>query len=329
MAEKTTYRTIQVIKFGEPLAVKELPIPTPGKNQLLVKIAYAPINPSDISATKGFYDTGKQPPFTPGFEGSGVIVEVGPELLVQHKVGDRVSVIGVGTWGEYVLIDSYSAFPISQENSLEEAASHWVNPATATLMIEEEVVKGNHKAVIHTAGASALGRMLIRYLKEIGVKSINIVRKDEYIKELQELGADYVLNSTAPDFEVTLKKIANEESATLCFEAVGGALFGKVVSAMPPKSHVLSYGALESGSISGVAVPDLLFNQKVLRGFWLTALAKSYNLKQLQELGAKCQLKLKTTLKSEINKIFKYEEVNEALEYYKKFASKGKILFHP
>ena len=329
MAEKKTYRALQVVKYGELPEVKELEIPTPGQNQVLVRIHFAPINPSDILSTQGHYPTGKVAPFTPGLEGSGIIAEVGSDLIIPYKVGDRVSVVGGGTWGEYALFDSTSVVSILPENTLEEAASHFVNPGTVICMIEEEVLKGNHKAVIHTAGSSALGRMLIRYLKEVGVKSINIVRRDDYIQELLDIGADYVLNSTSPDFEKDLKKIANEEKATLCFEAVGNPLLPKVFAAMPPKSHVLSYGVLNSPVIDGLNVVDLLFHQKQLRGFWLSACMEKFEPKQIGELFLKAQQKLKTTLRSDISKIFKYEEIKEAFEYYQKFSSKGKILLSP
>jgi len=98
-------------------------------------------------------------------EGSGTVVELGPDLKIHHKVGDRVTVTGFGTWAEYALINSEYAVTIAPENSFEEAASSYVNPATVLTFIEQEVIKGGHKAVVHSAGASALGKILIRELK--------------------------------------------------------------------------------------------------------------------------------------------------------------------
>jgi len=236
--------------------------------------------------------------------------------------GWTVGVDGLGTWAEYALIQSEDAIPVPAENTFEEAASSWVNPATVVKMIEAEVKKGGHKAVIHSAGASALGKMLIRELKEAGVKSINLVRREEYIKELKDLGADYVLNIKDKDFEENLKKIANEESATICFEAVGGEFTGKILNAMPPGSHLLMYGHLESENVQ-ISV-GALFAKKVVRGFTIPQHEGSPEEKQ--ELGNKIQRKLKTTLKTEVVKVYGFEEVKEALEFYEKNASKGKVL---
>jgi len=176
--------------------------------------------------------------------------------------------------------------------------------------------------VIHSAGGSALGKMLIRELKEVGVKSINLVRREEYIQELKDLGADYVLNIKDKDFEEKLKKIANDESATICFEAVGGELTGKILNAMPPGSHLLMYGSLGSGNIQ-ISV-GALFAKKVVRAFSLEQHVGGPEEKQ--ELESKIQKKLKTTLKTEVVKVYGFEEVKEALEYYGKNASKGKVL---
>jgi len=68
-------------------------------------------------------------------------------------------------------------------------------------MIQDEGKKGGHKAVMNSAGGSALGKVLIRDLKEIGMKSIELVRKDEYIQDLKNFGADYVLDIKDKDFE--------------------------------------------------------------------------------------------------------------------------------
>jgi len=322
---KQTYIGTQVTKYGEPLEVREFEIPKPGKDQILVRMECASINPSDVMSLTGYYPVGKEAPFTPGLEGSGTVVEVGPDCVMQHKVGERVSVLGIGTWGEYVLISSFTARTILPENSFVEAASHIINPATALLMCQI-VQKGGHKAVIHTAGASGLGKMLIRTFKEAGIKSIITVRRDEYIKDLKDIGADYVLNMKDKNFEEELKKIANEISATICFESIGGELTGKVFSAMPDNSKMYTYGALSGDTINSLSIGDFLLKGKVLKGFWLTKILEKYTPQQLQELEAITQKKLKTTLQSDVIKVFKFSEVNEALEYSKKNASKGKTL---
>lgn len=77
----------------------------------------------------------------------------------------------------------------------------FVNPLTVYFMLEE-LKKNDQKTVVHTAGASQLGKMMTRYFADNGVDVISIVRKNEQIEQLQkEVGAKYVLDSSAADFD--------------------------------------------------------------------------------------------------------------------------------
>jgi NADPH:quinone reductase-like Zn-dependent oxidoreductase len=81
---------------------------------------------------------------------------------------------------------------------------------------------------------------------------INIVRKEEQVKILKDMGAEHVLNSTDEDFLDQLGKLAKKLRATVCFEAIGGKMTGLVMSKMPPKSTCIVYGVLSEQPISDV-----------------------------------------------------------------------------
>jgi len=319
-----TYKAIVVAKPGQPPKIDTLPLPKPGTNQVLVKVAFAPINPSDIATMFGRYDIGLSN--LVGLEGSGTIVTLGDNLKVPHKVGDRVHLRGPGTMGEYLVSNSENVWAVQDGLSLEEAASHLVNPGTVHYMAHL-ATQGGHKAVIHTAGSSALGRMVIRYFKLKGIKTINIVRRDDFNQELKDEGADYVLNSQDADFEVKFKEIAQKEQATLAFDAIGGDFPAKVLAAQPSHSICYVYGALSGQRvINGINLADLFrFNQ--LAGLhlslYLEELAKTG---KLGEAFKEIRSLLPTIFKSNIQKVFKLDQVQEALAYYEKNSSKGKIL---
>ena len=199
-----TYKALVKLGRNSEPSIQEFPLPNPGPDQVLVKIHSTPINPSTVLRLNGKFGAFKEnePNFLGG-EGSGIIVALGEDLKISHKIGDKVHVLGMGTFGEYLLATLEQVFPIKGDLGFEQAACHFSNSGTV-LYMAHTIVKDGHKAAIHTAGSSALGRMLIRYFKHKGIKLINIVRKDEYIEELKAEGADYVLNSTAPDFEAKL-----------------------------------------------------------------------------------------------------------------------------
>ena len=308
--------------------IEEVPLVLPGVNQVLVKIEFAPLNPSDL-ITMGdhgyFFDRN---PYPCGHEGSGTVVAVGQNLKNPFKVGDRVHVAELGTYGQYVLAETEYISPILGDLSFEEAASHYINPATV-YMFGQKLDEGKHKAAIHTVGASAIGRMMIRYFKEKGVKLINIVRREELVEEVKKEGADYVLNSSAPDFDKTLKELAEKENATISFDAIGNEFTNRVLSAQPNGSICYVYGVLEGLELQKISIMELF------KGKSVSALLIFPYVDELKKKGVLTQYfndvhkHLPTAFKSNILKVFPVSELKEALEYFNAHPSQGKVLLKP
>jgi len=322
-----TYKALtpSVIKGEKPYII-ELPFPKPGKNQVLVKMAFAPINQTDILTCDGFNRLSAEPPYPVGAEGSGIIIAVGEDLKVPHKVGDRVHLHYGWTLAEYVIHVSEEVSTIKGDLSYEEAASHIINPTTVSHMVST-AVKGGHKAVISTAASSALGKMLIRALKEKGIKTINTVRQDKYIEELKKEGADYVLNSEAPDFEAKLKEIAAKEGATIAFDAINGDFPEKILRNLAANSTVYVYGFLAGGEVQ-----DLWRTRHLEDGKKVTGLIYTDYMEQFKKAGEidkfydEIHAPLRTIFKTDVHKIFEFKDIVEAIEYTRKYSSKGKIL---
>jgi len=152
-------------RWGEPaevLQVRDVPDPTPGPGQVLVRMLVSPINPSDLFMVRGVY--GKQPslPCIPGFEGVG-IVEKGRAPLSWVFGGKRVAVLNgasaTGNWAEKVVIPALRAIPIPDSMSDEQAASFFVNPASALAMVRYVLRVPRGAWLLQTAAGSALGRI--------------------------------------------------------------------------------------------------------------------------------------------------------------------------
>ena len=325
MSLPETYKAVFPTENAEAV-IKETPLKKPSADQVLVKVEYAPINPTDLIKIKGLL--GKPPGFyetASGSEGSGIVVAVGEDLKKPFKVGDRVH-INHGSWGQYHLTNSENVSHILQEDlSLEDAASHFVNPACVYHMgVVAE--RGGHKAAIHTVGASAVGRMLIRYFKHKGIKLINIVRREEYIEELKKEGADYVLNSQAPDFEERLKEIAEKENATIAFDAIGGDFANKVLKAQPAGSKYLIYGLLGGETIKNVSIMEL-FKGKTIGALALRDLITELVQKgELQNVTDEIHSLLPNVFATHVQKVFELDHLKEALKFYEENSSKGKVL---
>ena len=181
------------------------------------------------------------------------------------------------------------------------------------------------KAIVHTAAASQLGRMLVKACKKYDIGIINIVRKKEQVEILKELGAEHIVNSTDDDYKEQLSKKIEELQPMSFYDPCGGETGNTVISLMPPGSTTYIYGALEKDPRYTLSPVDLIFKQKHITGFWLkNALKKPEVAKQI---FANTYENLSTGLyKTIIGKKFPYEQYLEAMDYNDKNQTEGKVV---
>src|SRR5947209_6890670 len=153
-------------QFGEPadvLHLRDVPLPVPGPGQVRVRMIASPVNPSDLLVVRGRYGVLPTLPSTPGFEGVGVVDQVGPGLLGWLVKGKRVTVINGagGNWAEYAVIPARQARPVSSDIPDEQVASFFVNPATVLAMVRRVLKVRRGEWLLQSAAGSALGRMII------------------------------------------------------------------------------------------------------------------------------------------------------------------------
>ena len=242
------------------LELKEQPMPTPGENEVLIRIEATPINPSDHGVMFGWASMASasssgsgagtvlsapvseqgmavmkariEQSLAVGNEGAGTVVATGTSELAKSLDGKVVAAMGGGMYGQYRCVDASVCLPLLEGHTAKDGASSFVNPLTALCMIETMNLEG-HTALVHTAAASNLGQMLNRICLDGGVDLVNIVRKDEQETLLREMGAKYVVNSSKDSFMADLTDAIHATGATLAFDATGGGtLASTILSAM-------------------------------------------------------------------------------------------------
>ena len=242
------------------LALTEVDMPTPGPDEVVIKIEATPINPSDLGVMFGWStmteasssgsgkDSVLTAPVSPqgmqimkaridqslpvGNEGAGTVVAVGNGELAASLMDKTVAVMGGGMYAEYRCVKANMCLPLLPEHSAKDGASSFINPLTALSMLETMRLEG-HTALVHTAAASNLGQMLNRICIADGVELVNIVRKEEQAELLRSMGAKYIVNSSSKDFMAELTNAIHATGATLAFDATGGGtLASSILSAM-------------------------------------------------------------------------------------------------
>lgn len=206
-------RALTITKYAKPLVLKEMPILKPQANQVLVKVKASPINPSDLGFIHGVYGT-KRPttfPVVPGLEGTGTIQELGSGVS-KDLLGKNVSFFFDshnpkmhGCWCEYVPVNLQDLVILKANTDYKKSACAVVNPFTALSFIKI-AKEAKSKAIIHTAAASAVGRMLVHLGEDNGIEILNIVRNKHEEDVLKEINARHILNFTEADFDKKLKE---------------------------------------------------------------------------------------------------------------------------
>jgi NADPH:quinone reductase-like Zn-dependent oxidoreductase len=190
-------------RAGKSHGVQEFDKPTPGKGMVLIRVEAAPINPSDTGLLAGFYGNADKQvlPIRIGSEGSGEIEQVGegvPEALLNKRVAystDCHDPHHSGSWVQYAVVSAAMVIPFPDGTNFNDICSFFVNPLTACGFMHT-MQTGGHTVAVLTGASSNLVKQVIRLAKKIGgITLINIVRKDEQVKNLKDdYGAEIVLN---------------------------------------------------------------------------------------------------------------------------------------
>jgi NADPH:quinone reductase len=310
------------------LRTERRPVPQPGPNEVLVKVAATPINPSDLAFLEGHYGFKKPTPVVPGFEGSGTVISVGSGMMGRYLNGKRVACVsqeqGDGAWAEYMVTSTSLAFPLDASVSLEQGAMSVTNPLTAMAFLAL-AKEGRFKVIVQTAAASALGQMVNRLCKSEGIQIINIVRREAQKELLKEQGAEIVLNSNDANFSQQLWDVCQQYQSRIAFDAVAGPLTMQLLKAMPSHSKVIVYGGLSHEPVQ--AEPgQFIFEGKSIEGFWLPTWMGKKNFLQSLVFWQRAQKLMMTDLKSEIRRQYPLNEVRKAIKDYQSQMTGGKIL---
>ena len=241
-------RTMQaafVEQFGSPLALREVPIPTPGPGQILVKTEACGVCHTDLHAASGDWPVKPSLPFTPGHEGIGVVVALGAGVTAV-KEGDRVGVPWLysacghceyclaarepvcaeaqfggytknGGFAEYILADPNYVAHIPAGLTAQEAAPLICAGITSYKGIKETQAKPGEWVVI--SGVGGLGHLGIQYAKAMGLHVCAVDIDDGKLAHAKRLGADATVNALHGDAIAEVVK------------ATGGGAHGVLITA--------------------------------------------------------------------------------------------------
>lgn len=256
-------KCIKFYEFGSPenvLKVEYKSIEPPKDNEIIVRMLARPINPSDLIPIRGAYSHRISLPNIPGYEGVGIVEEVGP-LVSKNLIGKRVLPLrGEGTWQEFVKASADFTVPIPDSIDDFNASQMYINPITAWVTCVEVLrLKPNDVLLVNACGSS-IGHIFVQLSKILGFRLIAVTRNNKHTKELLQFGASYVIDTSEEPLYETVMELTNGVGADAAIDSVGGSAGNDLAFSVRPNGNFLTIGLL-----SGIQVnwSDIVNKAKV------------------------------------------------------------------
>jgi NADPH:quinone reductase-like Zn-dependent oxidoreductase len=320
-------KAIQIEAFAKPAEVlKTVDVPdvgAPAANEVVIAVEASPINQYDLLLIAGGYGYRPRLPATMGTEGAGRVVAVG--AAVEHlKEGDRTLVPFLHpAWAERVKTDAQWLQPLPP-GDIRQFAMMGVNPPTASLLLTDIVKLPPGSWVIQNGANSGVGRAMIAIAQSLGLRSVNVVRREAVVAELTALGGDVVLLD-GPDLAKRVAAATGNAPIALALDGVGDTSPANLMGCLSDSGVLVSYGGTSRKPM--VVQPGrLIFNKQTIRGFWLLYWYQSAKPDEIAAMFDRlAPLVAAGEIATPVAATFAFDQVGEAIAAVAQ--SGGKVLF--
>jgi NADPH2:quinone reductase len=224
----------------ENLQLVDVPAPTPGPKQALVKIAASGVNFIDIYFRTGLYKADF--PIVPGSEAAGTVESVGPDVT-EVAPGDRVAyAMARGSYAEFAVVPAWQLVKIPGHVDFTVAAAAMLQGMTAHYLTHSTYsLKSGDVCLVHAA-AGGTGGLIVQMAKMLGARVLATVSTDAKAQIAREHGADEIILYTQQDFEAEAKRLTGGRGVDVVFDSVGRTTFDKSLGCLRPRGTLALFG---------------------------------------------------------------------------------------
>ncbi len=239
-------KAIIVREFGEPdvMKLEEVPRPTPGAGQILVRIRSAGVNPADTYTRSGRYAAKPRLPYTPGSDGAGVVDSIGSDVK-RAKPGDRVYLARSlsGTYAEYTLALESQVHPLPENISFSQGAGVFVPYATAYRALEHFArAQAGETLLVHGA-SGGVGLAAVQTARAKGMIVLGTAGSERGRSLVLREGAHYVLDHGAPDYREKLMSLTSGRGVDVILEMLANVNLGNDLKLLAQRGRVVVIGS--------------------------------------------------------------------------------------
>lgn len=314
-------------KFGGPdvLHYQEIDSPLLGPDEMLVEMKAIGLNFADVYRRKGNYHLAGEPPYICGYEGAGVVKEIGANVQGM-AVGDRIAFADVPyANAELVAVPKDKAIPLLDDISYETAASLLLQGLTAHYLTKDSYsIKSGDTVLVHAA-AGGVGQLLVQIIKILGGTVIGLTSTEEKRQAALAVGADHMF-LYSEDWKQSVQDVTEGNGVDVVYESVGSTLMDSFESTRIGGTVV--FFGMAGGDPVSVDPRMLMDTSKTLTGgdLWNVLTSFEERVNRSHELFGWIQ---KGKLKVSEPTVFPLSEGAKAHEYLESRKSTGKILLIP
>ncbi len=263
-------RTMLCKEWGDPstLAFEEVESPSPAAGEVRVTVRASGVNFADVLMIEGQYQFKPPFPFSPGFEVSGVVEEIG-EGVDGLEPGDRVmAALPHGGYAEEVTVSATNVLPIPDEMDFTTAAAFPLAYGTAHLALTHRARLGTGEVLLVHGGAGNVGRAAIEIGKRLGATVIATSGGSEHSEIAVEHGADRTIDYEQEDIRDKVEDFTDSRGADVIFDPVGGDAFDASLRCVAWEGTILVIGFASGRIPEAPAWRVLLRNCAVMGMDW-------------------------------------------------------------
>jgi NADPH2:quinone reductase len=307
------------------LRLEEVAEPRPGPGQVRLRVRACGVNFADSLITRGQYQRQPQPPFSPGFEVAGEVLELGAEVE-GITVGNRIiGMAGHGGYAEQVVVDARRTVPMQAAMSWEHGAAFPVVFGTSHVALWHRArLRAGETLVVHGA-SGGVGLTAVAIGKQLGAMVIATASGLDKLEVARRHGADHLIDTSAEDVRARIKDLTDGRGADVVYDPVGGELFAASLRSIAFEGRILVIG-FAGGTVPQIPANHLLVKNVDVIGLNWPAYAELNPAVMTESFRILLQWYLGGAIQPYVSATYPLEQAAEALQHVVARKSTGKVI---